>query len=390
MSITISHLARYEPPVLSLSSKYHSAAIDALIDSQGQDDDDIIMTGNSVTSKSSASKKLVTPGEFVTDDPQFMRGHGTYLAPLPSPLGTSTSTLPTKTSTGNGAGMTGEKGNVASTVNAAVMGTITRTNKLLSITPLRTRFTPEIGDLLIGRVTEVLPKKWKLNISSKQDATLQLASINLPGGIQRRKSASDELQMRSFFNEGDLVLSEVQSYFGDGSVSLHTRSLKYGKLRNGQFLELPNSCIVRSKTQTMQIGNVDVILGVNGYCFISKHTAHSLVSSSSTAGNPTSGISTAAGGVSGNIISQEASDAIYSNTNEFISDSIREEITRVRNVLVVLGRSGVRIDVDVVRRGVEGSMVYADVCEILDGRNGERVVGEALFSSDPASGSGNR
>ena len=36
--------------------------------------------------------------------------------------------------------------------------------------------------------------------------------------------------MRGFFEEGDLLVAEVQAFFSDGSMSLHTRSLKYGKV----------------------------------------------------------------------------------------------------------------------------------------------------------------
>ncbi len=63
-----------------------------------------------------------------------------------------------------------------------------------------------------------------------QNAVLMLSSINLPGGVQRRKLESDELQMRTFFQEGDLLVAEVQAFFADGAMSLHTRSLKYGKV----------------------------------------------------------------------------------------------------------------------------------------------------------------
>ena len=74
-----------------------------------------------------------------------------------------------------------------------------------------------------------------------------LSSVNLPGGVQvsicsqvslkpiltvplqRRKLESDELQMRTFFEEGDLLVAEVQAFFSDGAMSLHTRSLRYGK-----------------------------------------------------------------------------------------------------------------------------------------------------------------
>lgn len=36
--------------------------------------------------------------------------------------------------------------------------------------------------------------------------------------------------MRNFFEEGDLLVAEVQAFFADGAMSLHTRSLRYGKV----------------------------------------------------------------------------------------------------------------------------------------------------------------
>lgn len=36
--------------------------------------------------------------------------------------------------------------------------------------------------------------------------------------------------MRTFFEEGDLLVAEVQAFLPDGQVSLHTRSLRYGKV----------------------------------------------------------------------------------------------------------------------------------------------------------------
>jgi len=36
--------------------------------------------------------------------------------------------------------------------------------------------------------------------------------------------------MRNFFEEGDLLVAEVQAFYLDGSMSLHTRSLRYGKV----------------------------------------------------------------------------------------------------------------------------------------------------------------
>lgn len=52
-------------------------------------------------------------------------------------------------------------------------------------------------------------KRWKVDVSSKQDAMLLLSSVNLPGGVQRRKNEADELQMRQFFSEGDALVVKL-------------------------------------------------------------------------------------------------------------------------------------------------------------------------------------
>ena len=48
--------------------------------------------------------------------------------------------------------------------------------------------------------------------------------------FQRKRSEEDERMMREYLSEGDLISAEVQSVFSDGQLSLHTRSLKYGKV----------------------------------------------------------------------------------------------------------------------------------------------------------------
>jgi exosome complex RNA-binding protein Rrp4 len=57
-------------------------------------------------------------------------------------------------------------------------------------------------------------------------------SIYLSRGVE------DELSMRKHLVEGDLISAEVQNMFHDGSLSLHTRSLKYGKLNQGCLIKV--------------------------------------------------------------------------------------------------------------------------------------------------------
>ena len=130
---------------------------------------------------------------------------------------------------------------------ATVCGTVERVNKLVSVRPLRSRYVPETGDVVLGRVTEIAGKRWKLDVNARQDAVLQLSAVHLPGGVQRRRNAVDELNMRRLYGEDDLVSAEVQSFYADGAVALHTRSLKYGRLSRGQLVRVPPTLVKRVK-----------------------------------------------------------------------------------------------------------------------------------------------
>ncbi|XP_077274621.1 nicotinamide amidase isoform X2 [Temnothorax americanus] len=182
--------------------------------------------------------RLYTPGEEISNQPDFLRGHGTYV-------------------------------DEDKTLRASVAGILEKVNKLISIRPLKARYNGEIGDLIVGRITEVQQKRWKVDVNAKLDAVLLLSSVNLPGGELRRRSAEDEQTMRRYLQEGDLICAEVQSIFADGSLSLHTRVLKYGKLSQGIMLKVPPMLIQRKKTHYHTLENgVTMILGYNGYIWI--------------------------------------------------------------------------------------------------------------------------
>ncbi|XP_050414130.1 exosome complex component RRP4 [Patella vulgata] len=183
-------------------------------------------------------QNLVTPGDIITTDTGFMRGHGTF--------------------------MENEK------LHASVAGVVERVNKLICVKPLKTRYNGEIGDVVIGRIIEVCQRRWKVETHSKLNSVLMLSSVNLPGGELRRRSEEDEKLMRHYLKEGDLISAEVQNIMGDGCLSLHTRSLKYGKLGQGTLLSISPSLIKRRKTHFHNLPcGASIILGNNGYVWIS-------------------------------------------------------------------------------------------------------------------------
>lgn len=254
-------------------------------------------------------------------------------------------------------------------IRSAVFGTVQKTNKLLSVIPLRARYTPEIGDLVIGRIAEVQTRKWRVDVAAPLLAQLPLSSINLPGGILRKRTAVDELNIRTFFTEGDLLVAEVQSIYQDGSAALHTRSLKYGKLRNGCFMAVSGAGgggaarkggVARSRRQVFTIntgrggGEVDVILGVNGYIWISKHVE-------------------AAKDVGINRLEESVSKEIYSSQNDDIPVETRREIARIMSCMRALIEAGKRIDEEMIVKAYDASL---EIDEEEMGMGGEYLAGE--------------
>ena len=72
--------------------------------------------------------------------------------------------------------------------------------------------------------------------------------------------------------------ADVHSFMGDGAIMLHARSLKYGKLENGQFVAVPPSLIKRLKQHFVSLpSGVDVIVGKNGFLWITRAFLPSLV-----------------------------------------------------------------------------------------------------------------
>lgn len=183
--------------------------------------------------------ELVTPGQTINAEAGFLRGHGTYVRD--------------------------------GVLIASVAGVVQRVNKLISVTPLKSRFGGQIGDVVVGRVTEVGQKRWHLDVASTQAAILMLSSVNLPGGEQRRRTYEDQLNMRSLYAEGDLISAEIHQFFQDGAMSVHTRSRKYGKLEGGAIVEVPSYLVRKMKQHFHALGDIGLhlILASNGYLWLS-------------------------------------------------------------------------------------------------------------------------
>ena len=106
----------------------------------------------SSASRPGSSGVVVLPGEGIASHgvDGYIRGHGTYL----------------------------KEGRLLS----SVCGVIERVNKLVSARPLEARYVGAIGDVIVGRVTEVGGQRWKVAVNARQDGVLMQSSVMGMGG----------------------------------------------------------------------------------------------------------------------------------------------------------------------------------------------------------------
>ncbi|CDP20636.1 unnamed protein product, partial [Coffea canephora] len=91
--------------------------------------------------------------------------------------------------------------------------------------------------------------------------------------LQRRQTAIDELNIRSIFEENDVVCAVIRGFQHDGSLHLQARSQKSGKLHRGQLLRIPSYLVKRRKQHFhhLDLYGVDLILGCNGFIWVGEH-----------------------------------------------------------------------------------------------------------------------
>ena len=149
------------------------------------------------------------------------------------------------------------------------MGKVKTISKLVTVIPSKFPYVPEVGDVIIGRILSVEKKLWRVNLNAQREGILNLTAINLPQGEQRIRNEEDQMSMRIYFKENDLLSGEIQQITQNGNIHIQTRNLKYGKLKNGILVKVNHSLIKKKKHQFIDIVfNIKIILALNGYCWI--------------------------------------------------------------------------------------------------------------------------
>jgi exosome complex component RRP4 len=256
---------------------------------------------------------IVIPGQVIATsseaDPDggFLRGHGTYLEthpadhPLAMEMDIDNSNAEHDESNNEHGDPPISTTTAPQSLISSTVGTIERTNKLITVHPPNAPYAPQPGDPIIGRVQSLTSQKWNVALSlthtSGKTANLPLTGMVLPDGMQRMRTAADARSMRTILKEGDVICAEVrnvQSVQGGrgglggisasgGVIILHARSVKCGKLENGCWVHVPSWLVGRRKKQFIVLGSgrdsvqdgfdgvsIELLLGCNGGIWIQK------------------------------------------------------------------------------------------------------------------------
>ncbi|EZG56704.1 putative exosome complex exonuclease [Gregarina niphandrodes] len=233
--------------------------------------------------------------------------------------------LPEGTLLGHGivAGTAVEEDNeIVTRYYASRTGYLVSVNSLTYVAPLHTRYVPETGDVVIGRVVEVAQGRWSVDINASHLGKLMLTSVSLPSGEQRRKTDAEVVDMRRFFAEDDIVFTEVQKVNGDQTCNLHSRNARYGKLFNGCMVAVPAPLVKRlAQHSCVLLGDVYVVLGNNGFVWI---------------------------GTKPETTSTDTLNFVESKENRYLSvtPDVRRKIARVRNAILLLADLNLLISPD--------------------------------------------
>lgn len=149
-------------------------------------------------------------------------------------------------------------------------GVVEPINKLMSVKAPTARYTaPAVGDVVVGRVTAIGSARWKVDLNARLDGVLLLSAVALPGAVQRRKTADDALAMHTLFAVGDILVAEVQQFYADGAIALHTRAARYGALRGGTLVRVPAALVKRLRSHFVSLScGVSLVLGTNGLIWV--------------------------------------------------------------------------------------------------------------------------
>ena len=178
------------------------------------------------------NKDLVIPGEVLADD-EYYSGRGTFK----------------------------ENGKICS----SLMGLVSLRNKKIRVIPLKSKYVPKKGDVVIGKIKDVRFSMWDVDINSPYSGILPAFEV-----FGREKK-----ELNKVFDVGDVLFLRVVDVDEVKKVKLGLKGRGMGKFRGGIIVDITPTKVPRliGKKGSMinmikDKTNCKIIVGQNGLVWV--------------------------------------------------------------------------------------------------------------------------
>lgn len=137
--------------------------------------------------------------------------------------------------------------------------------EVLRVIPLKGKYIPSVGDIVIGIVVEVGFTSWLVDINSPYTAVLPVSEVS-PRPVTIPRS-----DLSKILDEGDLILAKVISFDKTKDPVLTVKESKLGKIQRGLLVEISPKKVPRvigrkgSMIKLIEsMLDTEVIVGQNG------------------------------------------------------------------------------------------------------------------------------
>jgi len=151
-------------------------------------------------------------------------------------------------------------------VVSSLMGLFTTSGRIIKVIPLKGRYTPKIGDMIIGKVAEMTNSVWFINIGCYNDGILSMRDI--PEYVEVGEDLSN------FYSHGEYIVAKIVNVSrGNFNLSLKgpgLRKLTRGTIINVNSAKVPRIIGKQGSMISMIKEKTDcrVIVGQNGVVWI--------------------------------------------------------------------------------------------------------------------------
>jgi len=157
-------------------------------------------------------------------------------------------------------------------IYSTVIGLVEVRGDMIRVIPLEGPYIPEVGDNVLGKITDVRFSNWSVDIGAPYEANLRVQDA-----VEERIDLL-KTDLRKIFDIGDIIYAKIKAYNEINQIDLTTRGMPFkgGPLRGGQLVTITPSKVPRliGKGGSMinmikRLTNTRIIVGQNGWVWVS-------------------------------------------------------------------------------------------------------------------------